>query len=107
LATLNDPLYLEAARGIAYRAYKIGPASILKTAFKLITARDPTKEELIILKRMHEASRIHYKQNPAEATSLLSIGELAITDQIKPFEQASLTSTILSLLNTDEALTKE
>jgi hypothetical protein len=56
---------------------------------------------------MHEASRIHYKQNPAEATSLLSIGELAITDQIKPFEQASLTSTILSLLNTDEALTKE
>ncbi|MGB0645353.1 MAG: hypothetical protein ACPGQF_11445, partial [Akkermansiaceae bacterium] len=63
--------------------------------------------ELTVVRRMHEASRIHYKQNPAEATALLSIGELAITDQIKPLEQASLTSTILSLLNTDEALTKE
>jgi hypothetical protein len=107
LATLNDPLYLEAARGIANRAHEIGPDSILKTAFKLITARDPSKGELTVVRRMHEASRIHYKQNPAEATALLSIGELAITDQIKPLEQASLTSTILSLLNTDEALTKE
>ena len=107
LATLNDPLYLEAARGIAYRAQKIDPKSILKTAFKLITARDPNEEEFIIVKRMHEASRIHYKQNPAEVTALLSAGDLPITDQIKPLEQASLTSTILSLLNTDEALTKE
>ena len=107
LATLNDPLYLEAARGIAYRAQKIDPKSILKTAFKLITARDPNEEEFIIIKRMHEASRIHYKQNPAEVTALLSAGDLPITDQIKPLEQASLTSTILSLLNTDEALTKE
>jgi len=107
LATLNDPLYLEAARGIAYRAHQIGPDSILKTAFKLIFARDPSKEEFIVVKRMHEASRTHYKQNPTEATALLSIGELAITDQMKPLEQASLTSTILSLLNTDEALTKE
>lgn len=107
LATLNDPLYLEAARGIAYRAQKIDPKSILKTAFKLITARDPNEDEFIIIKRMHEASRIHYKQNPAEVTALLSAGDLPITDQIKPLEQASLTSTILSLLNTDEALTKE
>ncbi|MDG2399680.1 MAG: PSD1 and planctomycete cytochrome C domain-containing protein [Akkermansiaceae bacterium] len=107
LATLNGPLYLEAARGIAYRAHKTSPKAILKTAFKLITARNPNEEELTIIKRMHEASRIHYEQNPAEVTALLSAGELAITDQIKPLEQASLTSTILSLLNTDEALTKE
>lgn len=107
LATLNDPLYLEAARGIAYRAHKINPNSTLKTAFKLITARDPNEEELVIIQRMHEASRNHYKHNPAEATALITAGELAIADGIKPLEQASLTSTILSLLNTDEVLTKE
>ncbi|MEN8783760.1 MAG: DUF1553 domain-containing protein, partial [Akkermansiaceae bacterium] len=107
LATLNDPLYIEAARGIAYRVYSMDKDSPLKAAFKLITTREPKAEEMTITKRMYENSRSHYEKNPTEITSLLSIGDLAITDQIPPLEQAALTSTILSLLNTDEALTKE
>ena len=107
LATLNDPLYIEAARGIAYRVYSMDKDSPLKAAFKLITTREPKAEEMTITKRMYEKSRSHYEKNPTEITSLLSIGDLAITDQIPPLEQAALTSTILSLLNTDEALTKE
>lgn len=107
LAILNDPLYVEAARGIAYRVQAMDKASPLNAAFKLITAREPKVEEMTIIRRMYEESRIHYEKHPAEITSLLSIGDLAITEQIAPLEQAALTSTILSLLNTDEALTKE
>jgi hypothetical protein len=107
LATLNDPLYLEAARGIAYRAHAIDKKSPLRAAFKIITAREPEEEELTIMRRMYEASRSYFEQYPAEMTKLLSTGELPITDKIAPLEQAALTSTILSLLNTDEALTKE
>ncbi|MEN8681326.1 MAG: DUF1553 domain-containing protein, partial [Akkermansiaceae bacterium] len=107
LAILNDPLYVEAARSIAYRAHSIDSKSVLNLAFKLVTAREPSAAELAIIKRMYEASLSQYKTHPEEASSLLSTGELAVADQIDPLEQAALTSTILSLLNTDEVLTKE
>ncbi|MEN8774932.1 MAG: PSD1 and planctomycete cytochrome C domain-containing protein, partial [Akkermansiaceae bacterium] len=74
LATLNDPLYIEAARGIAYRVYSMDKDSPLKAAFKLITTREPKAEEMTITKRMYENSRSHYEKNPTEITSLLSIG---------------------------------
>lgn len=107
LAILNDPLYVEAARSIAYRAHAIDSKSVLNLAFKLVTAREPSAAELTIIKQMYGTSLSHYKAHPEEASSLLSTGELAVTDQIDPLEQAALTSTILSLLNTDEVLTKE
>ena len=56
---------------------------------------------------MYEKSRIHFEKDPDDLKALLAIGEHPIPEKIDHLTQASLTSTILSLLNTDEALTKE
>jgi hypothetical protein len=107
LAILNDPHYLEAARDIAYRAHEIDPVNPLQAAFQIITARKPTAEESKIITSMYEKSRIHFEKDPDDLKALLAIGEHPIPEKIDHLTQASLTSTILSLLNTDEALTKE
>jgi len=107
LATLNDPLYLEAARGIAYRAHAADPGSPLQTTFQIITARSPGPDEKTIIASMYEKSRSYFQENPEAVKALLEIGELPIPDQPDRLTQASLTSVILSLLNTDETLTKE
>lgn len=107
LSTLNDPLYLEASRGIAYRAHTMNSQSPVQAAFKLITCRQPTPEELPILSSMYENSRTYFGNHPEELRAVLETGDLPISDQIEPLTQAALTSVILSLLNTDEALTKE
>ena len=47
------------------------------------------------------------EKRPTEVTELLKTGELPVSRTIPPPVQAALTTTILSLLNTDEALTRE
>jgi len=107
LATLNDPLHVEGARAIAYRTHKAHPDDPTKTAFQLITSREPTPEESRIIKTIYQNSLTHYKAHPDDIDPLLSIGELPVSEEIAKVTQAALTSTILSLLNTDEALSKE
>ena len=48
-----------------------------------------------------------FKAEPEAAKALINSGELPVNDAIPEPIQAALTTTILSLLNTDEALTKE
>ena len=107
LATLNDPLYLEAARALAYRSHATNAKAPLKTAFSLITCRQPTASEFKTVQNLYQSSLDHFTSKPAEATKLLETGELAVSQKIPAPVQAALTTTILSLLNTDEALTRE
>jgi hypothetical protein len=107
LSILNDPHYLEAARGIAYRAHEINPQAPLTAAFQIITTRIPKAEESQIITTMYESSRTYFKKHLDDAKAILATGELPVSDQLDVLTQAALTSTILSLLNTDEALTKE
>ena len=107
LATLNDPLYLECARALAYRAHAKDPKDSLTTAFKLITCRLPTQRESKAIGSLYQSSLKHFEAKPNEVTELLKTGELPVSRTIPPPVQAALTTTILSLLNTDEALTHE
>ncbi len=107
LAILNDPLYIEAARGIAYEAHQTNPDRTLDTAFQIINARNPGADESTIITTMYENSLNHFQKHPDDVKAILAIGELPISDTLEHPDQAALTTTILSLLNTDEALTKE
>ena len=107
LATLNDPLYLECARALAYRALALDPSNPLDTAFTLITCRQPTDRESQAIATLHQDALDHFQGKPEEVQALLSAGELPISKTIAPEIQAALTTTLLSLLNTDEALTRE
>jgi len=107
LATLNDPLYLESARALAYRAHSLDPKDPLGTAFRVITARQATPAESKTIATLYQNSLVHFQKSPEETRDLLAAGELPLSNKIAPPVQAALTTTILSLLNTDEALTRE
>jgi hypothetical protein len=107
LAILNDPHYLEAARGLAYRAHRLNAEAPLVTAFELITCRPPNDRETQAIAALYQDALAHFQKQPAEAGELLAVGELPTSEQLEIPVQAALTTTILSLLNTDEALTRE
>ncbi len=108
LATLNDPTYVEAARALAQRVLATpDDAARLDLAVRLVLGRRPTGEERTILLAGVNRLRREYAAAPADARKLLQVGESKRSDAIDPVEHAAWASLALSLLNLDEALTKE
>ncbi|MDA0767679.1 MAG: PSD1 and planctomycete cytochrome C domain-containing protein [Verrucomicrobia bacterium] len=110
LATLNDPLYAEAARALAARAVTESspdPATALSRAFNILLARTPGQAERAILLANFEDAKALFAASPADAEAFLSIGETPRHPDLDTISHAALAVVCLSLLNTDEALTKE
>lgn len=110
LSTLNDPLYVETSRALAARAVRessADPAAALARAFTIVQAHPPSADELAILVSNYETAKAIFAQAPKDAEAFLSIGESPRHPDLDPITQAALTSVCLSILNTDEALTKE
>lgn len=106
LATLNDPLYAETSLALAQQLLAKNPPSLPIAAFELITKRPPTPNETSILTSMHQNALTHFQNQPEAALELIS----SLPDPQKiphPQPLAALTTLILNLLNTDEALSKE
>jgi hypothetical protein len=101
LTTLNDPAYFEAAQALATRILKEGGSDTSARAtyaFRLVTARKPTAQELDTALSEYDKSLHHFEHNLKEAQ--------AITGQ-PDAERAAWTMFSNALLNLDETLTKE
>ena len=110
LATLNDTTYVEAARLLAARAVRessADPAAALARAFELVLTRPPDDAEKTILLDSHRTARESFAADPASAKAFLANGDAPADPALDPVDHAALASVCLSLLNTDEALTKE
>jgi mono/diheme cytochrome c family protein len=109
LATLNDITYVEAARALAQRAMlaETDDGKRVELAFRLVLARRPTAEEAKVLLAGLGRLRQQYAADPAAAKKLLAVGESKRDETLAPVEHAALTGLCLTILNTDEALTKE
>ncbi len=109
LATLNDTTYVEAARALAQRVMlaEAEAAGRVELAFRLVLARKPTAEEAKVLLAGLGRLQKQYTANPAAAKKLLAIGESKRDVTLDPVEHAAMTGLCLTILNTDEALTKE
>ena len=110
LTTLNDVTFSEAARGFAERLlteFKGGDSMRLETAFRMATAREPSKAEQRTLKVALEKYRSHFAEDPDAAIKVASIGESKRSNQLDPVEHASWATIGLMLLNLDETITKE
>ncbi|HVQ31361.1 MAG TPA: DUF1553 domain-containing protein, partial [Vicinamibacteria bacterium] len=112
LTTLNEPLFLEAARALALRALTAQPTdeSRVEYAFRRVLARRPTPEE-----RRELLSLLH-TQLPRFSTGELNPWNLAATDPDRPvklpkgttMEQlAAFTAVSRVLLNLDETITNQ
>ncbi len=110
LATLNDPTYVEAARAMAERLL-LSPDSKdsdrIDTAFRISMSRTASDEELKLLLGSIQRLRMQFSADPQSAKAYLDVGESIASPEIDPIELAAYASLCLSLLNTDEALTKE
>ena len=109
LALLNDPTFVEAARVLAARVLQEAPgndAARLELAFRLVTSRTPDSSERTPLLELLEAHRRQYRGNPDAAQQLLKVGLAPIPAGLDNGELAAWTSVARTLLNLNEAITR-
>ena len=102
LVTLNDPVYVEAARSLADCMRESGqtPTSQIQAGFRRIMFCDMAPRKLAVLTNLYRNTEKHYRQHPDEARKLLN------SDRANP-EWAAMTVTANTMLNLDEVITKE
>lgn len=109
LVLLNDPIYVEAARGLAQRLLQEGgpnDTSRLRLAFLLCVARPPTPEEEKLLLSLYHRQLARFVAQPAEAERLLSVGVLPRAKDLPAAPLAAWTTVANVLLNLDEMICK-
>lgn len=110
LVLLNDETYIEAARAIAQRAMREstkGPETRINFIFRSLLARRPTANEMSLLSNGYARRLAHFNQDPGAAKKLVSIGVLPIDTKDNVNELAAYTLVASTVLNLDEAVTKE
>jgi len=106
LVLLNDRHFIEAARTLAndLLSQKGTDQSRLTTAWLRIASSDPTPYELATLKELLEEQRTYFKENPQNASKLLSIGVTPQPEDIDTAEAAAMTTVCQTIFNTDSAV---
>jgi mono/diheme cytochrome c family protein len=109
LVLLNDPIYVEAARGLAERMLREGGASVrerIAFAFRHVLVRRPRPEELKLLETLHEQHLKQYREDQPSAATLLAVGDHPVPEGADPVELAAWTSVARVLLNLHETITR-
>lgn len=105
LTLLNDPTFVESARGLAERIVLSDSANAterLAFGFRCATSRYPTAEEAAVLENTFEQSFDYFVKNPTAAKALLSVGLFESRTDAAPAEQAAWVNVARSLLNLGE-----
>jgi len=108
LVTLNDPVYVEAARALGRRMAKAdGTVSDhARFGFRLCLARPPYAHELDRLVDFYQAARADYENHPEAAQALASPAAGSAPQVEDAAELAAWTAVGNVLLNLDEMLMK-
>ncbi len=109
LAMLNEVTYIEAARNLAALMIREGgktPDERLQWAFRRVTARSPSVNELQILSAGLEAQLVRYTKDPAAATKLITFGESKPPAAIPAADLAAYTVSANVLMNLDEFISR-
>jgi hypothetical protein len=83
------------------------PKKRIAFAFRLVTARVPTSQEIKILRDLAQTQSAEYKTQPKAADQLLHVGESNTDPKLNATELAAWTMVASAILNLDEAITKE
>lgn len=108
LVTLNDPVYIEAAAGLAKQM--LGNDDVqhnrLDYGFRRVLARAPNEREMSRLEDLLKTSIQDFKNHPEQATALLNAGKVDASKTENPAQFAALMLVSNVLLNLDETLTR-
>ncbi|MEO6759685.1 MAG: DUF1553 domain-containing protein, partial [Saprospiraceae bacterium] len=109
LTLLNDPIYVEASRKLAERAYHEGgatPEARVAYAFRLATGRAPEPMETRTLMDTFDRMRTAYKTDDGAARAFLAVGAAKADAAIPPADLAASAAVCNLILNLDEVITK-
>ncbi len=109
LVTLNDPVYIEAAQGLARRVVLIelaasSDADRIRRIFRHALTREPSAKEIEALLNLLQQSRSEYQSKIELATKLATDPIGALPTQADPVELAAWTTLCNVVLNLDEFL---
>ncbi len=107
LGLLNDTQVVEAARFVSERMLKEGGVALdtqIRWAFRLVTSRYPTTDELAVLKQLFLEQRDLFARDQQAAAQLLAVGEAPNDPTLPPVDLAAGTVLAQALLNYDEAV---
>ena len=108
LVTLNDPVYIEAAAGLAKQM--LGNDDVqhnrLDYGVRRVLARAPNEREMSRLEALLKTSIQDFKIHPEQATALLNAGKVDASKTENPAQFAALMLVSNVLLNLDETLTR-
>ncbi len=109
LVMLNDPQYVEAARNLAQTALKAAPSDAKATLdfmARRVLSRPFRPAEVAVLQASLAALTSHYTQTPADASKLITVGDIKADPSLPPPQLAAWTMLASQLLNLDEVLSK-
>src|SRR5262249_10682300 len=106
LTTLNDEAFFEAARSLAARVLRTAstPDSRARLAFRIVLSRAPTPAEVRLIAASYAAQLDRYR---ADRPAAIRVGKNFAVEGGDAAGQAAWTLVANSLLNLDEAITKQ
>ena len=109
LVTLNDPVFVEAAQGLARRIVLRECAALplddrLRNAFQIVLGRLPIDRELSALRELHRRCREQYSSDPTSALQLATDPLGPLPNGADTVELATWTTIGNVLMNLDEVL---
>jgi mono/diheme cytochrome c family protein len=107
LTTLNDPVFIENVQVLGQRVLVEAPEDLrgrIEWLFNVCLSRSPTVDEITVVRKLFEAERASYREQPDQAAAL--VGESA-EDQDDVAETAAWIATARAVTNLDEFLTRE
>jgi hypothetical protein len=110
LMTLNDPISMESAQGLARRVLREGgltDTSRLEYAFRCCVARKPTKDELKELAALLQKQLARFSAKEAKPLELAASEVSKLPQGTNEAQLAAWTAVSRVLLNLDETITKE
>jgi len=109
LTTLNDPTWVEAARALAEHCLRTTPEpdERLRMAFQGIVSRSPKPDELELLRSSYHKQMAFFQSDPESARQLLELGASPRDGTMDPVVHAALSNVCLTIMNLDEALSRE
>jgi hypothetical protein len=110
LLLLNDPTYLEAARKLAERIMREGGPSVaqrLDRGCLLAIARGPAPGERQVLEAVYRKALTKFRTDPKATGAFLASGQSPVPSSLDLPELAAWTVVASTMLNLDEAITRE
>lgn len=107
LVLLNDPQFVEAARGLGERMVREGGGSIgerIVYGFRRGATRRPTEGEKALLVRLYETQREMFRKDPEAARKYLHVGGRPPAAGLDPVEVAAASIVANAVLNLDAAV---